>query len=98
MIKVLLERCVRKENLSKLLATLEDIRAASLRQPGYVTGETLIKGTDPLDVLVISTWISESHWNAWTTSQERIMLNDMINHLIEGEAKVNVYRMASQED
>ena len=87
MVKVLLERRTRRENLKRMMATIEDLRAASLRQPGYVTGETLIKGDDPVDVLVISTWISEAHFKAWTTLPERIQLNDMINHLVEGETK-----------
>ena len=98
MIKVLLERRVRKENYDKLIANLNDLRAASLHQPGYVTGETLIKGDDPIDVLVISTWISEAHWNAWTTLEERIVLNNVINRLIDGEAKISVYKTASEED
>lgn len=98
MIKVLLERRVRRENFDKLIAGIGDLRAASLRQPGYVTGETLIKEDDPIEVLVISTWISEAHWNAWTTLEERIVLNNLINCLIEGEPMVGVYKMASEED
>ncbi len=98
MIKVLLERRVRRENYSRLMANIRDLRAASLRQSGYVTGETLVKGDDPIDVLVISTWISEDHWKAWATSEARIVLNDLISRLIEGEAKINVYKMASEED
>lgn len=93
MIKVLQERRVKRKNFAKLNANLNDLRSAALQQPGYVTGETLIKGIDPIDVLVISTWISEDHWKAWITSEERIDLNDISNSLIEGEAKISIYKI-----
>jgi heme oxygenase (mycobilin-producing) len=98
MIKVLLERRVKKRNFAKLVANLHDLRSAALRQPGYVTGETLVKGTDPIDVLVISTWISEDHWKAWTTSEERIELEDIVNALIDGDVKTNVYEVPTGQE
>jgi heme-degrading monooxygenase HmoA len=94
MIKVLQERRVEKKNFTKLIANLNDLRAAALRQPGYISGETLIKGNNPVDVLVISTWHSEEYWKAWTTSEERIEINDIINSIIDGEAKVSIYFLA----
>ena len=97
MVKVLVERRVSKKNYFKLMANLMDLRAASLHQPGYVTGETLVKGTDPIDILVIGTWISEDHWKAWATSETRILLNTLTDRLIEGEAKITIYKMASEE-
>jgi len=97
MIKVLLERRVKRKNYSKLIANLTDLRAACLRQSGYITGETLIRGYDPIDVLVISTWISEGYWKAWMTKEERITLNDLINPLIDGEEKISIYKMASDK-
>ncbi len=98
MIKVLLERRVRKENLPKLMEQLVDLRAAALHQPGYVTGETLFKGDDPMDVMIISTWVSEDHWKAWTTAEARIEINDVIARLIEGVAKISIYKVGPQED
>jgi heme oxygenase (mycobilin-producing) len=98
MIKVLMERRVAKRNYNKLLDHLIDLRTAALHQPGYISGETLVKGTDPIDVMTISTWMSEDHWKAWTTARVRIELNDIINRLIEGDAKVSVYKVSFDED
>ena len=98
MIKVFQERRVKKENYARLIAYLTDLRAAALRQPGYLTGETLVKGNDLIDVLAISTWVSEDYWKAWTTSEQRIELNDMINRLISEEAKISIYRVPEEED
>ena len=98
MIKVLQERRVKKRNFAKLIGHLNDLRSSAIHQPGYLTGETLIKGSDPIDVLVISTWISEDHWKAWITSEERIELEDMISRLIDGEAKISIYKVPAGED
>jgi heme oxygenase (mycobilin-producing) len=98
MIKVLLERRVKRRNFAKLVAHLNDLRSAALRHPGYVTGETLIRGNDPVDVLVISTWISEDHWKAWMTSEERVELEDMVNALIDGDVKVNIFEVPNVQE
>jgi heme oxygenase (mycobilin-producing) len=98
MIKVLQERRVKKGNFTKLIAQLNDLRSSALHQPGYVTGETLIKGKDPIDVLVISTWISEDYWKAWTTSQERIELNDIVNSLIDGDTKISIFEVPTGQE
>ena len=98
MIKVLLERRVKKENYNKLMGYLTDLRGTAIRQPGYVTGETLVKGTDPVDVLVLSTWISEEHWKAWACDQSRIEIDDMINRILLGEPQCAIYRIPLEED
>lgn len=98
MIRVMLERQVKKENYDKLMEYLRDLRSAALRQPGYVTGETLVKGDDPVDVLVISSWISEEHWNAWACAQTRIELDDMINRILLKEPSCSIYKVPLEED
>ncbi len=97
MIKVLLERRVKRENYSKLIEDLKDLRSAALHQPGYMTGETLVKGDDPVDVLVISTWVTEDCWKAWLTRQERLEFEDCINSLIEGEPRTSVYEVPLED-
>ena len=98
MIKVLLERRVKKENYTKLIDHLIDLRAAALRQSGYVSGETLVKKNNLIDVLTISTWISKDHWEAWTTSETRIDLNDIVDTLVEGVPKVSIYEVTFGEE
>lgn len=98
MIKVLLERRVAKENLTRLIGYLVDLRAAALKQKGYVTGETLVKRNDAIDVMTISTWISEEHWKAWTTTATRIELDDIINGIIIGDPRVSIYTVQSEEN
>lgn len=93
MVKVLQERVVRREDCERLLECLLDLRGEALTQPGYVTGETLFKGTDPVSVLVIATWVSQDHWEGWKTSEVRNALSDLVAPLLIEEPTSSVYRM-----
>jgi heme-degrading monooxygenase HmoA len=97
MIKVLLRRRVKPVNYERAIRIVRDLRAAALHQPGYMTGETLVRGEDPIEVLVISTWLSQEHWRAWSTSEQRIELEDMITPLLEDAPEADAYRMPSDE-
>ena len=97
MTKVLLTRSVKPENYQRVFGLLKDLRAAALHQPGYVTGETVIRGEDPIEILAIGTWLSEEYWTAWSTSQERIEIENMIEPLIVGKTISAVYRMPDEE-
>ncbi len=98
MVKVLQERWVNRKDSERLKGLLQDLRAAALRQPGYVTAETLYRGDDPLCVLVIATWMTREHWEAWATSEERMRLADLIIPLLLEEPNITVYSIAVDED
>jgi quinol monooxygenase YgiN len=93
MIKVMLERCVKPEKYHELLELIKDLRSAALHQPGYMTGETLVSEDDIIKVLVISTWVSEEHWKAFLTTEERVQLEAMVDSILEEEVKVDVFRV-----
>lgn len=97
MIKVLLKRRVKPENYDKLIELLKDLRGVALHQPGYVTGETLVRGEDPVEVLAIGSWVSQEHWRAWSTSQQRIELEDMVTPLLVDRAEITIYTVPSQD-
>jgi antibiotic biosynthesis monooxygenase (ABM) superfamily enzyme len=96
MIKVLLTRRVKAENYQRVLGLLSDLRAAAKRQPGYMGGETLARGRDPIEVLAVGTWLGEDCWTAWSTCQERIEIEDFVEPLIEGEASAAVYHLPEE--
>jgi heme oxygenase (mycobilin-producing) len=98
MIKVLYERQVTKNNYNRVLGYMGDIRSAAIRQPGFITAETLVKGEDPRYILAISTWMSENHWTAWLTNQRRIEIEDHISHLLLREPSINIYHVPSDDD
>ena len=95
MIKVIIERHAKEgENLSRLL---RELRAAAMRQPGYVTGETLAS-TEDSSIIVISTWQSLEDWKVWETSETRAKLYQQIEPLLAKKPKVRTYQIMATED
>ena len=90
-IKVILLRRVPKELADELKPMLMELRALALAQPGYVSGETLMNADDPEEFLVISTWTSIDHWNAWLENPERRMVQQQIDGLTGRETLYQVY-------
>ncbi len=80
MIRVIVDHQTKsKEDAEQLMSVIAQLRNEAMRQPGYITGETLINNVDPTNVLVISTWNSAETWNAWDTSDIR---TDITNHMM----------------
>jgi antibiotic biosynthesis monooxygenase (ABM) superfamily enzyme len=96
MIKVFIKRFVKAENCQTMMRYLLDLRATALHQPGYVMGETLARGENPVELLTIGTWISEEHWKAWETSPERLELENMVESLMEGDIQTAVYSIPEE--
>ncbi len=95
MIKVLIKRQVKAQDYKTLIGLTLDLRAAALHQPGYVSGETVVRGEDPVEVLAIGTWMSEDHWKAWRTSEQRHEIEDLVLPLLVRPAEVTVYNVPS---
>ena len=98
MVKVFIERRIHKNDYGKMMEFLKDIRAKALHQPGYISGETLVRGDDPVDVLTVGTWISEGHWEAWLNSEPRAELDNIISALVLEDPTIKVYKIAEHED
>lgn len=97
MIKVFIKRRIIPGNYHRLLKLMLELRIMATRQQGYVTGETLVRGKDSIEVLAIGTWISEEHWKAWSTAQQRIEITNMIIPLLEGGVETTVYSIPYEE-
>jgi len=97
MIKVILKRQVRPQNYGRLIGLLRDLRATALHQPGYITGETVVRGDNPVEVLAIGSWLSERHWRAWSTSQARNELESMVDPLLIEKTEATIYEVPEEE-
>ena len=84
-VKILIKRSIRQEIAPVLRPLIVELRAHAMRQPGYISGETLKCIDRPGEYLVISTWQSLDEWNNWLNCQERKILEDKIDS-ITGQA------------
>lgn len=72
MIRVIIDHRVKDEkDAETVIEIIRQLRNTAMRQPGNLTGETLINTKDRRNILVISTWRSVEDWNAWDASEER---------------------------
>jgi len=97
MVKVLIKRETKKETEVKVHDSLVALRAAAMRVPGYVSGETLVNTANPREILVISTWLSLKQWKAWQESTQRMVLDDALRPFVSKE-QVSTYYIAAREE
>jgi len=91
MIRVMIERHCQPGKEKQLRDLMLELRSAGMRQPGYITGETLREMDNPSVFMVISTWISFEAWKVWQTSRQRLLVEEMMEPLIKESRKVRVF-------
>lgn len=90
-VKAIILRQVPVEIAEKVTPLLIDLRSCALKQPGYISGETLIRVDDPKEHLVISTWDSLEHWNQWLQSPERAEIQLRVDACLGEETFYQIY-------
>ena len=91
MVKVLLERTLKGRHVSEIVRLLRQMRVLAMQQPGYVSGETLHAVDDPNHYLVISTWESREHWQAWFDNPQRLVMQTEIDNYMDSPTLIRVY-------
>lgn len=92
MVRVVIEHKIKsREDVDAAIEVIREIRNEAMRQPGFITGETLTNVDDPTYMLVISTWENRDAWDAWDTSQKRIDLKPQINRYLSEPYSVRVF-------
>jgi heme-degrading monooxygenase HmoA len=93
-VKVLIKRKVADKQAPELEALLRKMRALTLNQKGYISGETFTRVDEPGGSMVISTWQSIDDWRAWTLTKERIELQEKIDTLLGGTTTYEIFENA----
>ena len=91
MIKVLLEKTIEGEHAAESVQLLRQMRGLAAKQPGYLSGEILQSLDDPSRHLVISTWESLEHWQAWFANSERQKLQAEVDGYMEAPTRIRVF-------
>lgn len=90
-VKVFIKRYVKKGKTKETVELLKDVRSHALKQPGYISGETLVNHYDPCNITVVSTWQTIDDWIRWQESDERSAKEDQLEGLQEGPANFEIY-------
>jgi heme-degrading monooxygenase HmoA len=90
-VKILIKRRVPETKEKELNLLLNQLRALTMNQSGYISGETLKRVDYPGEYLVISTWRSTEEWRKWVLSEERTEIQDKIDKLLGMETEYEIY-------
>ena len=90
-VKIFIKRNVQEKNTIELTMLLKRLRSLTLRQSGYISGETLKRIDKPDESMVISTWRSVEDWNTWVNNEKRLKIQTEIDQLLGQETEYAVY-------
>ncbi len=90
-VKILIKRKVPADKSAKLKDFVMQLRALSVKQPGYVSGESLRNAVKPDEYVVISTWDSPESWKTWLGSKERAVIQNQIDALLGVKTEYEMY-------
>jgi heme-degrading monooxygenase HmoA len=90
-VKIVIRREVPKDKEKELLPLIKELRMATTRQAGYISGETLQRIDKPGETVVVSIWARAEDWNRWVTSPERYVLQAKIDTLLDKETEYEIY-------
>lgn len=90
-VKIFIKRKVQNQNVIELTLLLKKLRALTLEQPGYISGETLTRIDKNDECMVISSWRSVEDWNSWVNNPKRIEIQMQIDKLLGQETDYAMY-------
>lgn len=90
-VKIFIKRKVQEADVMTLTLLLKRLRALTLEQPGYISGETFNRIDKKDECMVISTWRSVEDWNAWVNNPKRNEIQMEIDKLLGQETDYAMY-------
>jgi heme-degrading monooxygenase HmoA len=90
-VKIFIKRYVKKGKTQEAVELIKDVRSHALKQPGYISGETLINHYDPCNITVVSTWQTIDDWIRWEESDERSAQENQLEGLQERPTDFEIY-------
>ena len=74
-----------------LLPFIIKLRSHAVRQPGYISGETLFNLEQADECLVVSRWVTLEHWQEWNQTSRRIKIDEGMQDLLGCETEYKIY-------
>jgi quinol monooxygenase YgiN len=63
-----------------------------VKQPGFISGETVLDIYNPQIFMTISTWASLAAWDSWEKNSDRLRVVNRINALLQDTPVVRLWR------
>jgi len=87
----MLKRVPKTGKWPKVNEILVELRVLAMRQPGYISGETLLSATEQGTTLVISEWTSINGWFEFASLPERMELLDRMRPWLAEPSSMEIW-------
>ena len=90
-ITLMVERKVVPGAQGEITQLLKELRSNATRQPGFVSGQTVLDARNPTIFMTISIWSSMAAWEGWEKNPERTEIIERINEVVQEEPQVRMW-------
>lgn len=90
-VKVFIKRFVPRDKEEELNSLLQQLRSATLEQPGYLSGQTFKRTDRDGEYMVVGTWRSAEDWHNWFNNDKRKNIQNKIDQLLGTQTEYGVY-------
>ncbi|MEJ2283401.1 MAG: antibiotic biosynthesis monooxygenase [Desulfobacterales bacterium] len=91
-VKIIIKRSIPPQKVGKVMPLFKKMRSVAVKQPVYISGETLQSINTPGEIVVISTWQTIDEWQDWVTHKERLKIQGQIDMLLGKKTEYEVYQ------
>ena len=97
-VKILIKRKIKDRNMQAASRVLINHRSGAMKQPGYISSETLHNLDDPSQIVVVSMWHTREAWEVWKQSETRKANESEFKDYIIGEPEFEHYSLGLPEE
>ena len=92
-VKILIKRVIKDGNMQAAARLMINTRSGAMKQPGYISSESMRSLDDPSLVTVVSRWQNREAWDAWRNSDTRKEIVAEFKDYIVGETEYEHYSL-----
>lgn len=71
---------------------LRELRSSATRQPGFVSGQTVVDAFSPTIFMTISTWSSMAYWQTWEADLLRTEIIERIDTVLQRRPRARIWQ------
>lgn len=97
-VKILIKRKIKNGNMRAASRLLINNRTEVMKQPGYISSETMRSLDDPNQIVVVSMWQSREAWEKWKNSEIRMANETEFKDYLLGQTAYEHYSLGLSLD
>ena len=92
-VKILIKRKIKGGNMRAASRLVISTRSGAMKQPGYISSESMQSLDDPSRITVMSMWQNRESWEAWKSSEARKAIETEFEDYIVGQTEYEYYSL-----